>query len=325
MFSFLQPKQAGNELTGISITDSGISAVSIIRGPERRSTEQVGVTQEHPPAITACQFYPIETGTSPQALLNKCCADMKLRKNRCTTVLNNDSYKLLLTDRPEVAENELLSAVRWNIKDILDTPIEQTTFDLIKAPPPADTSAAGAVYVVAASNETIQQQVDLFHEAKINLRTIDITEMALRNIAALLPEVQQGAAILWLHDEGGIILIQQDNDIFVCRNLNIGLNDLQNDGAMSSSSDNLMLELQRSLDYYTTRFRRNPIRSISLAPSLAPYTWLHEMLRNTVGLEVNIIDLSTVLSCSVDMPDDWQSRFFLAIGSALRQDGVAAS
>ena len=122
-----------------------------------------------------------------------------LKKSRCTTALDPGEYNLLLTEAPEVPDEELRAAIRWRIKDLIDFPIQNATIELFELPGERVPGRPRSVYAVAARNEAVQRRVELMTSSGIHLDIVDIPELAQRNLAALLPQDERGVVRLDLN------------------------------------------------------------------------------------------------------------------------------
>ena len=110
-----------------------------------------------------------------------------VKRFRCTTLLRPQEYNILLVEAPAVKPEELKSAVRWRIKDMLDYHVDDATIDVLDVPVPAGTAQrAHYMYTVAARNDTIRATLDRFNAGGIPLAVIDIPDTAQRNVAVRL-------------------------------------------------------------------------------------------------------------------------------------------
>src|SRR6266566_5125354 len=217
MFSLFKFKERRSipGLTGIEMRADGVSMVRVTRDP--------GVA----PRVTACEFRAWNATDDQGQLLERLAADYDLKHARCTTVLELEEYALLLTEAPDVPADELRSAVRWRIKDLIDFHVDDATIDVFDVTSPNAPGKTRSMYVVAARNAAIQRRVDLCDAAKVGLDIIDIPEMAQRNLAAVLPEDARGVVMLMLTATKGLITITRQGEIFLSRRLEIGLDTLR--------------------------------------------------------------------------------------------------
>lgn len=264
-----------------------------------------------------------ETAEELGANLEALCRQHDLDATPCTTALDSN-YKLILTEAPDVPADELRAALRWRVKDLIDGPVEETTFDTLVIPSLDSTQRARQIYVVAAENQALHARVDPMQEAGINLQVVDVAETALRNIAALLPEDASGVATLWLREDRGLLSLTRGGELYMSRNLSTGLSSLRRTSERAQAIEALALEIQRSLDYYESHYRLPPVRILYLAPIAGEIPELATGLRENIGIDTKPLILEQLIHTTESMPNGWQSRYLIAIGAAMRP-GVTAS
>jgi len=320
MLAFLKKHKTVPGLTAVSLEESGIAICRIVRGPERRTELRQQTGPERQPVLTLCEFYPYAKGVDLAEAMMRLGRVHQLDASRCTTLLGREDYKLLLTKAPQVEDDELAAALRWQIKDLIDCPADEITLDVFDVQKDENPGQAREVYVVTARNETIQQRADLFTKAQVKLQVIDIPELAQRNIAALLAEDQQGVALLWLHSRGGLITLTRQGTLYLSRNLKAGMGTLQDTARSEQALETIILEMQRSLDYYESHYHLPPIQQLVLAPCGDSGTQLMERMVEQLGIQTRQLDLEQILQIKTKMPENWQQIHYLAIGAALRQE-----
>ena len=167
MLSFFNRKQAGS-LTGIVPGNDGFAIASV----ERNGGEK--------PLLQGCSF---RTDTLS--------GEQGLDRQPCSTLLSIGDYQLLVVDAPEVPPEEMRAAIRWRIRELIDFHIDDAVLDIFDAPPggPANSKQ---LYVVVAHRDTVRQRIDALEQDGVRLEYIDIPELAMRNIAACLPEDGDG-------------------------------------------------------------------------------------------------------------------------------------
>jgi MSHA biogenesis protein MshI len=298
-----------------------VSVVTSKRGVHIAQAKYVGLR----PQVTRCNFYPLAEVSA--SALEKACKDAQLDEAGFTTLLSANEYQMMVVDAPNVPVDELKTAIRWKIKDALSYHIDDATIDVLQIP----TNKYGgdrpqSLYAVAASNETIRKRIGLFEKAGIELSVIDIPEMAQRNIAALFEIEGRGLAMLSLGDEGGLLTITCDGELFLARRIDISLGQLQDadENLRQQYLDRVELELQRSLDYFDRQFHHIPVSRLLLAAPEA--LGLDKVLANSLGLPVEMLDLAQGMDV-VGVPEMSDSEFVClalpALGAALRQEKKA--
>ncbi len=255
----------------------------------------------------------------------------------CVSVLEPGSYQLLQVEAPDVDATELKAAVRWRVKELIDFHIDDAAIDVFEMPSQGSRGRARTMYVVAARNPLITQRVELLHGAGLNVQTIDITELALRNITQLLPEDEGGAALLQLSAGEGMITLTRQATLFLARNLDIGTQQLGT-ADTGPSTDNLaltpqngrerafetiILEVQRSFDYYESNFGQAPIKNLIIGPLADPQDELTEYATSHLGVKARALDLNTILKSRTPLDPALQANCISTIGAALRLEEKA--
>ena len=279
------------------------------------------------PLVQAAVMYP---GRKPLAVatLEKMNRDMHAQSYRNTTLLGAGEYQILTLDAPNVPPEELKTAVRWRLKDMLDFPAADATVDVIDIP--ADKNGPGraqSLFAVAARNNAVAQRQALYGEGKITLSVIDIPEMAQRNIAGLMETPGRGLAMLSFDGEGGLLTVTFDGELYLARRIDVSVAQLADtsDAQRQQYYDRITLELQRSFDHFDRQFHFISVARLVLAPTGSD--GLHAYLADNLYMPVEALDLAALLDFS-RVPDllsaAGQARFFLALGAALRQEETPA-
>lgn len=272
------------------------------------------------PLLSAFEFHPWPAGEGPEKALARIAADYGLKRAPCTTVLDSAEYSLLLTDAPEVPPDELRAAMRWRIKDLIDFHINDATLDVFDVPGERLAGRARSMYAVAARTAAIQKRVDLLDAAGIDLQVIDIAELAQRNLAALLPEDARGVALLSFSATNGLLTVTRQGELFLSRNLDLGLDAMLAGSDTAAYFDRIVLEVQRSLDYYDSHFRQPPVIGLVLAPASRPVPGIEDYLRANLNVSVSAMDLTQLMDFRGEFDLAARARCLTTIGAALRQE-----
>jgi MSHA biogenesis protein MshI len=329
LFSFLKKRVHINGKAGIELREDGISLA--------RSAPAI---DGQPPRLTLCRFTPYDTGEEPAALLQKLSKEQTLEATHCISIAPQASFSLLLVESPEVDASELKAAVRWRIKELIDFHIDDAIIDVFDIPGQKERGRAKLMYVVASRTSTVQQHIDLLESNGLNLAVIDIPELVLRNIAALLPEDKSGVATLYIGRNHGMLTITRDRTLYLSRRIDLGLTQLierlntppaedefvldEQEPPMppplKSALDNIVLEIQRSLDYYESHFSLPPVGGLVMAPMEENIPGMMGYLGGSLGVPVRMLDLNALVECDETLTDQLQSQCLFAIGAALREE-----
>lgn len=234
-------------------------------------------------------------------------------------VMADQNYQLLLVEAPRVEPSELRAAIRWKVKNLIDFHIDDAVIDVFEIPGQQNRPAGQAMmYAIAARAREIRQRIDLCEAADLDLQVIDVTEMALRNLAAQLEEDVRGVGLLYLDHDHGIITLTRQANLYLSRRLEIGF------GALSADFDEslaqITLEVQRSLDYYDSHFGQPALSGLRVLPGFAEQATLADALAENLNLGSAVYDMNEAIDCQASLPDNAPPALALAIGGALRRE-----
>lgn len=291
--------------------------------------------QSGKPHLLHCEFQPLSVDDDPVSVLQMRIKQLGLQKVPVNTSLLVNEFSLLMLEAPNVEPGEMQQAIRWNLRDQIDFDIEQAVVDVFEIPRQTDSSRMAMVYVVVARKQTIQHYVDQMESAEVNLQYIDIPQLAQRNISQLLTEEQTGVALLSLNNNSGLLTLCHQDNLYLTREIesasihaepmpetSVDATELQFATASSPQQDainNVVLELQRSLDYYESHFALSPITNLTLSPSDEPLDNVVEMIEQASGMRVKLCQLNELIEADFELTQQLQTRCFQAIGLALRE------
>jgi len=309
MFAFASKKQPGS-MTGIVSGAGGVAIASVRHGGRNDASLQL------------CEFKPVpDAGNEPQVQVLK---GRGLDRQLCSTLLDIGDYQLLVVDAPEVPPQELRAAVRWQIQDLIDFHIDDAVLDVFDAPPGGPAGTRKQMYVVVARAATVKQRIDRLEHAGVNLEIIDIPELAMRNIAARLPEDRSGLVTLYFSPHQCLITLTYQATLYVTRTIDFGYHDLQENASNPHVlSNRLALEIQRTMDYYEQHFRQAPVRAVAILPLPVILYGLDDALQQTLGLTTRTVTLGDVIDCEREPDQEHAASCLLAVGSALRTESRA--
>lgn len=282
--------------------------------------------ERHPaakPIVKLAVFHPVTPSLGAEAL-GRAARDAQAGNFVGSTLLAGGEYQLLQVEAPNVPQEELKTAVRWRLKDMLDFHVDDATIDVLDIP--VDKSAgnrAHSMFAVAARNSLIQSRQELFAEAQAPLSVIDIPEMAQRNVSALMEPEGRGLAMLSFGDSGGMLTVSFNKELYLARHFDVTLDMLQEQDVerRNASFDKIALELQRSLDHFDRQYQFISISRLMLAPTGVPS--LQDFLAAQMYMPVESFGLADVFDLSeapaLQAPQE-QVRHFLVLGAALRQE-----
>lgn len=318
MFSFRKRGAAAGGYAALEFTARGIGFASITRA------------DGGPAVLESCEFVAGTAGDWDQRL-EDLARRHDLGRRPCSIVVGHDAYSLLLVEAPEVPPEELKAAVRWRIADLIDFHVDDAVIDVFAVPEHRSGARAKMMYVVAARAGRIGERTALAYEAGIDLEVVEIPELAQRNVAAELPEDVAGVGLVHLSERAGLITLTRQSTLYLARRLDVGLDVLRVSAPPGSSAeepavrqwlDGLVIELQRSLDYYESNFAQAPIGHLVFAPMPEPVPGLEDYFAAQLGVSARVLDLNDLVDCAEPLDGPAQAGCFAALGAALRQEQV---
>ncbi len=242
-------------------------------------------------------------------------------KGPSSLVLNPADYRLRLLDAPNVPADELKSAVRWQIQDMLDFHADDGTVDVLEVPHPEHVSHARQIFAVAAKNSLLAEEAVLAANAGLNLTIIDIMETAQRNLATRLEKPGRALAVFSFIETGALLTLTLDSELCMARTMGVSQTLLDSEG-MDNVLERLTLEIQRSLDHFDRQFGGIPVDRLLLVPT-NQVDGLRDGLAANLALPVEVMKLAEVLDIAAfpgvgALPPSC----FHAIGAALRMENT---
>jgi len=289
---------------GIELHNDGISlAVSRI--------DQSGALK-----ISACQYkecLPAERVTVLVEMVSELGAD----GSDCHVVLSPGQFKTYPIEKPKVEENELADAARWKVKDLLDFDLEEAVTDVYAFPEDALRGRPAQVNVVVSRKAIIQEIVDLIGNTGLELKSIDIADLAIRNVAQSISDNHDRAvAVLYLRNGAGMMVLVKGPTVYFSRHFDFSSQALNEPSQQDSVIQQLALEVQRSFDYFESQMGQVPPQTIYLVgPS--PNIPLANMLGGSIAAKAMLLDLSAFFEGDI-MSGVNEIYSFAAIGGALR-------
>ncbi|PWK52941.1 hypothetical protein [Pleionea mediterranea] len=268
-------------------------------------------------------------------------------------ILPSESYRLLTVERPSVPDSEMTEAIRWQIKDQIDVPLEEAVITHFEYP---DNLPGGKrQFVVVARLDAVQRLIDLSLQSDLNLKAIDIQELSLGNL--MTPWLQQGQNIALIAETPTGISVNCFNGnefsfnralpgVFLPRSndpvnsepetsdstdnentngdeefsLDVDIGQHETD---DTNNDQLLLEIQRTLDYYESQISRQAVTKVILPDFGQKTESLAEELNANLGLQVDILKLNKHFNWSDSLVEHQLSRHLPVCGGAYRDMEVA--
>lgn len=257
----------------------------------------------------------------------------------CNVVLAPELYSLSLVERPPVPDEELREAVRWRLQENLEFPPDQAAIDAFSLPESASRDR-NMVFVVAMHQQMLKRLLDAVHGAGLHPQCVDVTELSLRNVThGLYPEPDWSVGLLRLTAGSGVINVCRGEELFLSRRIS-GIPAELSETAWEEFNDRLLLQVQRSIDYYESAMNQPPCNALIVATTHGWQEKVCEYLDEMLPVSVRTIkdELRALYDVRLHNPEpadiDWENpstdqrnamtAALPALGGALRTIGNAA-
>jgi MSHA biogenesis protein MshI len=291
------------------------SLLGIEPGPQGIALAHIQRADGDAPQLLRCDYLEGEPDVQAE-LLKQAVADHGLTGIPVNFLLHPSAYQMFLLEAPEVTAEELRDAMRWRVKDLLSEPLENVVLDCFSLPEDAYRGRTRMVYCVVLNKSRMKEFRALVQYAGLTLASIDITEMAFRNLGLLAGAGAINLALLRLRTSEGLISVQNGADLYMARRIEHGLALAEQD--LSGTT----LEIQRSLDYYESQLGKGYISRLLLLPMKQDGERTHQALASGLAVNLQRLDLRDLFpgQPASDLPESSQAFCIGAVGAALRQD-----
>jgi MSHA biogenesis protein MshI len=300
-------KTRQNEVMGVEFGAEGVAFAHI----QRFATQQ--------PRLAHCEFLPCNADDDRAEILKNRLAKLGLSRLPCHLVLPPAEYNLLLGEAPKVPAEELAEALRWRVKDLITFPVAEAVIDAFLLPEDSARGNNRMAYAVVTQRKHIEALVTQARAAQLSLKVIDIAELALRNLAEACCDTQRGVALVKLGQGGGSLQILRNGNLYLSRQFALAYNAGLLDDLPAEA---LVLELQRSLDYFERQLRQSPPSHVFICGENVTEDKLTADIKNSLPISIRLLSLNEGLQVDDAVAEHNLSLCLSAVGAALRQDRV---
>lgn len=141
-------------------------------------------------------------------------------------LLDPADYQILKVDTPNVPQEELKAAARWQVKEMVDVDVAELTLDVMHVGGDVErpnTTSARQLFVVAARNKAIQALTRGAAAINDQVGIVDIWETALRNLLAAQARADdlaaRACAAVLIDDQHCLLVVCAGDELFYTRRL----------------------------------------------------------------------------------------------------------
>ncbi len=304
MRGVLRKTATGGARAGLALTPGGLALAVATREPTG------------PPVLARCELLPLGAARDAEAVA-AALRGAGLGSLPASTIMDPEEYQLAIVQAPDVPPAELRAAMRWRLRELIDYPVDDAVIDIVDLPAASRRDLGRTVYAITARRTAVERRAAAFRSLP-GFDVIDIPELALRNLAAILPVASRGVALLHV-DAGTVTLVLlRGGTFYFARRMALPVVADRARGTLDVPA--LALELQRSLDYYERNHDQPAMTNVVIAPAGEASRTLAAALAAETGLAVDTYDLNELCRCPAPLDPAVQAACLLAVGAALRDE-----
>lgn len=236
--------------------------------------------------------------------------------------LARDDYQMLVLPEPPVLDSELEQSLRWTLASMVDYPIEQAAIAWMRIPQSdSGEKREKQLYVIVARRSVITEQAEMFSKANVALKAVEVRETALRNIAALLENKNEGVGLVTADANGITTTFTFRGELYLDRFIAQPLQQVlaEDDQRQQRFLDRIAQQVHQSMELLSRNFPFITVGRIVIAA--VPGLPIATHLRGKLPVPVEALDLANIADLA-DIKElrtpELQSRYLVAFGSALR-------
>ncbi len=276
------------------------------------------------PCVQACSVFQGESATAQ--LLQWLQKLPRSQRGSTNLLLQAQDYQLIVMDVPPVVVHERREALRWRLRDLIDFPPEDAALDCIEIPATNLGEAATKLLTLVSKRDVVAHWMQRFQDAGQPLSSIDIPELALRNVS-LLAGQETAHAYLHVGLQATRLLMLWQGELCAFRQLDIHANqwDRANSDERLDLSERLALEIQRSADAFARQYNVADFTNLWVSGACQVED-LCAALEPLVTVPIQELRLKDWVDWSVtEQVADLSERvdYTLAVGAALRSEASA--
>jgi len=277
------------------------------------------------PRLLACHHF---DGDQALGALSLWRSGQGQRRTTNNLLLSGDDYQLLPIETLDLPAHELTDAARWKIKDMIDFPAEEAAVACVLVPAAEARRQVRHALAVATPRKTVARWMRQARLAQCQPDSIDIPELALRNILTLLPS-PAACGLLHVGLARTTLVMVWQGELCTSRRFDLSAGQWLATDAQRRLPlvERLALDLQRTCDAFERQFHTAALGRIWVTQA-HPALDLAQALKAHVALDVQPLDLRTCID--IDAPDALIDPahgidFIPALGAALRDAAPAAT
>ena len=298
--------------------------------------------QERPELFRVQRFGVLRPGEDGAEAFARRLAGLGLKGQAALGMLRPAQYQILQIEAPAVPPEELRTAARWQIREMVNQHLDDLTLDVLKVGDD-EVRATGSLFVVAAGNAEIRSLMQTAQALRCEVDVIDIHDLAQRNLQSALARRlgisgRAHAAVVVSDDSQALLTICANDELFYTRRIDLGEGFMQAGwgagaeagaeagltlaipGQEGDRAQRLVVEIQRSLDLWDRTWPMLVLDRI-LVQAGARTGEMAQWLGQELGQAVMPLDVSALFPGFEGGSDEDRQLCWPLLGVLLRSEG----
>lgn len=225
-------------------------------------------------------------------------------------LLQPENYQIFIIESLPVEESEIRDALNWRIRSLISHPIEETIMDYFAMPAKKSSTDNQLIAAVTAWTNSLNKFIEIIENAGLNLKTIDIPELALKRLTSLYEDDARSTGFIYFYNNLALLNITREKTLYFSRHINFTID------IMNPNFEQFSLDVLRFFDYFQSQWRLPTPTRVFIGTESKDVNITAKSL--TEYLQVSVEPY--ILKIKIDDPvkrDLTQKQFLLNIGCIL--------
>ncbi len=243
------------------------------------------------------EFFSARGAEAQIRLLQKVVSRKSLRSLPATIVMEPGSYRLLQVPAPKVHQNEVDSALRWQVRDLVDLDVENAIIRSYPMPGQGRPSSP-LLFVVVAERDEVRRLVEMADDVGLRIRSVITVELALRQLLHAAGEREQPTLLLAMMQERTFLVHVVGGELYRARELDHGASHLPGSGSRVEDAlwpDRLVDEVGRFAVFCGRHCEQGAAQRLLVPSPVFDNATLSQQLSESLGIRAELIS-----PCPVD-------------------------
>ena len=219
-----------------------------------------------------------------------------LRGDALIGVLDRTQYRMQATEAPDVPRDDWRDAMRWQLKEQVDFPVEDAVIDVLEVPHSTQlrqNSAVMAFLIPRASFTVVELAAD---DVGLTWSALDVPETALRNLCALGEEREDDKdcahALMVFGESHGMLVITLKGELLMARHIEVAVSAVTGtDESRGAALSRAALEILRTIDTFERMHSQVNLSGLTVALPHGCGPEVLEMLSELIYVPLKPLDL----------------------------------